>query len=148
MTVTLFCLCFTCSVRRRLALLGSNQLRDNRTKEVSCDTSLEDFSSSRLFLFRQDTNPPSPPQDTFLPCLKKSRGLGQSPSRKTKIFFIFHFNSHRSKSPQAERSTGCDAVGRCNTRNSRRDCRGNQARPRIPSGTLPPVSQFATNVRP
>jgi hypothetical protein len=65
---------------------GRNLPRDNRTKEVSYDTSLEDFNSSRLFLFRQDTTPPLLPQDTFLPCLKKSRGLGQSPSAPPEKF--------------------------------------------------------------
>ena len=67
---------------------GRNLPRDSRTKEVSYDTSLEDFNSSRLFLFHQDTNPPSTPQDTFLPCLKKSRGLGQSPSAPRENYFL------------------------------------------------------------
>ena len=54
----------------------------NRTKEVSLDTSLEDFNSSRLFLFRQDTDPPLPPQDPFwFIRLKNAPGFARGFSR-------------------------------------------------------------------
>jgi len=65
---------------------GRNLPRDNRTKEVSLDTSLEDFNSSRLFLFRQDTTPPYFHKTLFCYALKKSRGLGQSPSAPPEKF--------------------------------------------------------------
>jgi hypothetical protein len=51
LTKTLFRLCFTCSAKRKLALLGSNLPRDSRTKKVSLNTSLEGTNSSRLFLW-------------------------------------------------------------------------------------------------
>ena len=147
MTGNYFCLCFLRSVKRTQAMRGRNLPRDNRTKEVSLDTSLEDFNSSRLFLFRQDTDPPSPPQGAFLPCLKKSRGLGQSPGGKTKNYFS-SFNWSRSKSPSVARPSGYAVGGRCSREKTRPDSRGNRVRLRNPSGTPPPASPSATSVRP
>jgi hypothetical protein len=87
LTETLFCLCFTRSVKRRLALLGSNLPRDSRTKEVSCDTSLEDLILQGFFFFLRIPIRLHLRKTLFCHALKNPGVWGGAPARREKILF-------------------------------------------------------------